>query len=79
MFCLKSGIKTCKIQKPVGNIPRNVIKDNRTLFLNVVNKALSAYAKKSRIATMLDDLFHDLLSCSEQPILNEKKMKILIS
>ena len=66
MFCLKSGIKICKIQKPIRNIPRNnVIKDNRTLFLNVVNKALSAYAKKSRIATMLDGLFHDLLSCSE--------------
>ena len=66
MFCLKSGIKICKIQKPVRNIPRkNVIKDNRTLFLNAVNKNLSAYAKKSRIATMLDDLFHDLLCCSE--------------
>ena len=66
MFCLKSGIRICKIHTPVRYIPRNnVIKDNRTFFLNVVNKALSAYAKKSRIATMLDDLFHDLLSCSE--------------
>ena len=66
MFFLKSGIKICKIQKLVRNIQRNnVIKDNRTLFLNAVNKALSAYAKKSRIAIMLDNLFHDLLSCSE--------------
>ena len=66
MFFLKSGIKICKIQKPVRNIPRNnVIKDKRTFFLNVVNKALSAYAKKAGIATRLGDLFHDFLSCSE--------------
>ena len=66
MFCLKSDIKIFKLQKPVRNIPKNnVIKDNRTVFLNAVNKVLSAYAKKSRIAIMLDDLFHDLLSCSE--------------
>ena len=66
MFCLKSDIKICKIQKPVRNVPKNnVIKDNRTLCLNAVNKAPSAYAKKSRIAIMLDDLFHDLFSCSE--------------
>ena len=64
MFCLKSGIKICKIRKPVRNIPRNnVIKHNRTLFLNAVNKALSAIAKKSRIAIMFANLFHDLLSC----------------
>ena len=62
MFCLKSGIKICKIRKLVRNIPRN---SNRTLFLNAVNKALSAYAKKSIIAIMFADLFHDLLSCSE--------------
>ena len=66
MFCLKSGIRICKIRKPVRNIPRNnVVEDRRTLFLNAVNKALSAYAKKSRIAIMFADLFHDLLSCSE--------------
>ena len=57
MLCLRSDIKICKIRKPVRNIPRNnAIKENRTLFLNAVNKALSAYAKKSRIAIMLDDI-----------------------
>ena len=57
MFCLRYDIKICKIRKPVRNIPRNnAIKENRTLFLNAVNKALSAYAKKSRIAIMLDDI-----------------------
>ena len=67
MFCLKSDIKIFKLQKPVRNIPKNnVIKDNRTVFLNAINKVLSAYAKKSRIAIMLHDLFHDLLSCSER-------------
>ena len=57
MLCLRSDIKICKIRKPVRNIPRNnAIKENRTLFLNAVNKALSAHAKKSRIAIMLDDI-----------------------
>ena len=66
MFRLKSDIKIFKLQKPVRNIPKNnVIKDNRTVFLNAINEVLSAYAKKSRIAIMLHDLFHDLLSCSE--------------
>ena len=78
MFCLKSGIKISKIQKPSRNIPRNnVLKDNRTLFLNVVTKAPSGYAKKSRIATMLDDIFHDLLLGVTN--FERKEMEILIS
>ena len=53
---MKSDIKICTIQKPV--IPRNnIIKDDIPFFLKTVNKALSAYAKTSRIAIMLDDYF----------------------
>ena len=53
---MKSDIRICTIQKPV--IPRNnIIKDDIPFFLKTVNKALSAYAKTSRIAIMLDDYF----------------------
>ena len=40
--CLKSDTEICKIHKSVRNIPRNnVIKDNITLFLKTVNKAIN--------------------------------------
>ena len=62
----ENWLNICKIQKSVRNIPRNnVIKDNINFFLKIVSKALSAYAKKPRMAIMFDILFHDLLSCSE--------------
>ena len=49
MKMFKIWLKICKIQKWVRNISsNNVMKDNTELFLKIVNKALSAYAKKSR-------------------------------
>ena len=62
---------------PIRNMPKNnVVKVNITLFLKTVNKAISAWAKKSRIAIMLNDLFHDLLRVTN---FDCKKIKILIS
>ena len=47
--CLKSDRNLSKIQKPVRNIARNTaIKDNTTLFLKTVNKAVPAYAKQAK-------------------------------
>ena len=50
----------------IRNIPRNnVIEDNMILFLKIVNKASPVHAKKLRMAIAFDDLFCDLLNCSE--------------
>ena len=58
--CLKSDRKICKTQKWVRNILRNnAVKDNIAFFLKTVNKAISVYAKRSRMAIILDYLFHD--------------------
>ena len=74
MFCLKSGIKICKIQKPVRNIPRNnVIKDNRTLFLNAVNNSL---VKNSYYAWWFISWLVKLLRVTN---FERKKMKVLKS
>ena len=43
-----------------GKPSNSFIKDNITLFLTIVNKSLSAYAKKLKMAIMFDNLFHDL-------------------